>query len=161
MVWRPTTARRAAHAIYRPDFDSIHLLRMRKSSLLKIRASHPQLAHDLARLNWCHAARVIDNLQWREERSVLARTRRRLALLALCFGRPISEGVLIDLRLTQQQLAELVDSSRQRTNFSLNTPERSGEIRQLDRQILLLRPAGKHAKAEPDPLRWEALFSRP
>jgi CRP-like cAMP-binding protein len=61
-----------------------------------------------------------------------------LTWLAKKFGREVDKGKLIDLRLTHQELAEMLGTSRVTVTRSLNVFEQQGIIERLPRQSILL-----------------------
>ncbi|AGY59348.1 Crp/Fnr family transcriptional regulator [Gloeobacter kilaueensis] len=63
-----------------------------------------------------------------------------LVWLARRFGCDVAEGRLIDLRLTHQDLADLVGTSRVTVTRILNQLERQGRILRVARHRLILRP---------------------
>ncbi|HBZ68384.1 MAG TPA: hypothetical protein DEP35_00930 [Deltaproteobacteria bacterium] len=72
-------------------------------------------------------------------RDVRSRVARILLELAEDFGRPQGEGIVIDLPLTQGELATLVGSVRQTVNDALRQFEQAGWIRQSGRQIEIVK----------------------
>ena len=72
-------------------------------------------------------------------RDVKSRVARMLLELAEDFGRSEGEGTVIDLPLTQGDLATLVGSVRQTVNDALRQFEQAGWIRQVDRQIVIVK----------------------
>ncbi|HME70394.1 MAG TPA: Crp/Fnr family transcriptional regulator [Myxococcota bacterium] len=72
-------------------------------------------------------------------RDVKSRVARILLELAEDFGRPEVDGILIEIPLTQGELATLVGSVRQTVNDALRQFEQAGWIRQLGRQLLIVK----------------------
>jgi CRP-like cAMP-binding protein len=64
-----------------------------------------------------------------------------LAVLARDFGRPVSDGVLIDLPLIHEDLAKLVVASRANVTRALVALRNAGTIAVVSRRIVLRRPA--------------------
>lgn len=62
----------------------------------------------------------------------------RLLMLASSFGTRSPDGIVIDLQLPQEVLAQLIGSTRQRVNQILSDWRASGVIRRNKRRILLL-----------------------
>ncbi len=71
---------------------------------------------------------------------VATRLDRRLNDLAHRFGREAPGGVLIDLRLSHEDLAALAGCSRESASRALRSLERAGRVRTLRRGRYLLRP---------------------
>jgi CRP/FNR family transcriptional regulator len=65
------------------------------------------------------------------------RLARRLVFLAERWGEPTAGGIGIRLELSQQELAELVDTSRQSTNKCLMKWRKSGVLRSRTRQLVI------------------------
>lgn len=78
----------------------------------------------------------VEHLVFRDVRSRVARI---LLELADDFGRSEGEGIMIDIPLTQSELATLVGSVRQTVNDALRQFEQAGWIRQLGRQLIIVK----------------------
>jgi CRP-like cAMP-binding protein len=72
-------------------------------------------------------------------RDVKSRVARILLELAEDFGGPEGEGILIKVPLTQAELATLVGSVREGVHDALREFEQAGWIRQLGRQLLIVK----------------------
>lgn len=68
------------------------------------------------------------------------RLARQLLAMATTYGRPGSDGTLIDLHLPQDELAQLMGVSRQRINQALKGWERTGALRQRYGRIVIVDP---------------------
>jgi CRP/FNR family cyclic AMP-dependent transcriptional regulator len=71
-------------------------------------------------------AAALTELSWLD---VPARVERRLGELAARLGRSVPDGVLLDLPLTQDDLAALCATTRESTNRALRALERAGRVR--------------------------------
>ncbi len=67
-----------------------------------------------------------------------SRFARALHRLADAFGRPVADGVQLDIKLSQQQLGCLVGVSRESINKLLNEWQRSGVIQLIGGRITIL-----------------------
>jgi len=103
------------------------------------------MAHDTDELRRLLADRC--SLAWAPLRRRLAHALRRLAR---DFGEPSGEWTLIDLQLTQADLARLIGASRANVNRGLGYLQRTGEIDIRSRRILI------RAKSAGDPGRGAA-----
>ncbi|MBI4201839.1 MAG: Crp/Fnr family transcriptional regulator [Chloroflexi bacterium] len=65
---------------------------------------------------------------------------RQLLYLAQRYGRETAEGVLLDLPLSQRELAGLIGASRQGVNKALSQWEAEDVLRRTGHTLLLLRP---------------------
>lgn len=66
-----------------------------------------------------------------------SRLAKKLVELTESFGRPVADGVEIDLRLRQQELASMVGTTRESVNRGLSFLERTGAIK-VDRQKITI-----------------------
>jgi CRP-like cAMP-binding protein len=106
------------------------ILVLRKDDLQQLLARHPDLGLALARLN-CRRARTMMGL-FADAVSLPLENRlaRQLLQLARRFGQRDADGLLrIALKLSQQDVADLLGASRQRVNAGLKKLERSGVLR--------------------------------
>jgi CRP-like cAMP-binding protein len=67
------------------------------------------------------------------------RLRQLLVWLARKFGRPVESGLLIDLRLTHQAIAESIGTTRVTVTRLLNEFEQEGAIGRPKRHFIVLR----------------------
>lgn len=79
----------------------------------------------------------VENLVFRDVRSRVAHM---LLELANDFGEPEGEGILLQLVLTQAELATLVGSTRQTVNASLRELEAEGLVGRKGTRLVVLRP---------------------
>ena len=110
-------------------WQSTTLLLMRRNALLQVRTAHPALAPALAELNWERALRIGERMFDHVEPSMRKRTLRNLRALGQRFGTRVSDGIRIELPLTQSELARFAGASRQRVNEALGQLAQDGEIR--------------------------------
>jgi CRP-like cAMP-binding protein len=105
------------------------ILVLRKDDLLQLLARHADLGLALARLN-CRRARTMMGL-FADAVSLPLENRlaRQLLQLARRFGQRDTGGLRIALKLSQQDVADLLGASRQRVNAGLKKLERSGVLR--------------------------------
>ena len=90
----------------------------------------------------------VENLVFRDVRSRVADI---LLELGEDFGVEEAGGLLIDLPVTQAELATLVGSTRQSVNVSLRELESEGLIGRKKRCFILLKPEALRAAARPVP----------
>ncbi|MFN0152700.1 MAG: Crp/Fnr family transcriptional regulator [bacterium] len=83
------------------------------------------------------SARQIEKLAWSPVPARLAEALLRLARRA---GVADPAGTRVDLRITHQEIANLIGSTRETTTATLNDFRRRGLIEFVRRQIVLLRP---------------------
>jgi CRP-like cAMP-binding protein len=121
------------------------------ASLVRLTMRHPQLA--LNALHWM-AGRVHD-LQERVRELSTERVERRLARLLLRLsrqsGRKVAEGVLIDLRMTRQDLAEMSGTTLYTVSRILSQWERDGIVDAGRERVVVRFPHGLVRIAEDIP----------
>jgi CRP/FNR family transcriptional regulator len=81
-------------------------------------------------------------------KDVPTRLARVLLRLAEEHGEPTPEGVLIDLPLTHQELAELIGSTRETTSLTLGAFTREGLLTRQRRRFLVHDVAALRQRAE-------------
>lgn len=103
-------------------------------------ACHPAFARGLLRLEARRLVLLLVALESYSAHSMEQRLANRLLLLAVTFGRGQADGraILLDLRLPQHILAELIGATRQRINQIVLVWEREGIVSH-DRGRLLIR----------------------
>ncbi|MES1189072.1 MAG: Crp/Fnr family transcriptional regulator [Myxococcales bacterium] len=117
--------------------EEVCVLSVPKSALLAALGRSPAASLALCRLL---AARVRQLAQHFEEvtaMSVEQRLARKLVFLAGRWGEPTAGGIGIRLALSQQELAELVDTSRQSTNKCLMKWRKSGVLGSVTRRLVI------------------------
>jgi CRP/FNR family transcriptional regulator, cyclic AMP receptor protein len=128
-------ASRSAHVT---ALEDALVLTIGKSAFLGALKRSPAASLELCRLL---AARVRQQAQHFEEVTALPveqRLARKLVFLAARYGVPTAGGVGISLRLSQQELAELVDTSRQSVNKCLTKWRRSRVLASSTRHVVIL-----------------------
>lgn len=95
-------------------------------------------AGELLAIRASRAAALAERLAWA---GVEARVRWRLTDLAVRFGRPLSDGTLVALPLTQDDLAALAGTSRESANRAIRSLVRTGQIEVISRgRYVVLTP---------------------
>lgn len=82
-----------------------------------------------------HSGELIEILHCRQAEVSLLRL---FAWLAKRFGQEVEQGKLIDLRLTHQDIAELIGLTRVTVTRLLNEFEKQGIIQRVQRQFIIL-----------------------
>ncbi len=117
-----------------------HIWRIPVASFRKLLESHATVAMDITRQIGQRMKRMesrVESLVFRDVRTRLARI---LLELAEDFGREREDAQLLDLDLTQSELAKLVGSTRQTVNSSLGELETLGLIQREGRRLVILKP---------------------
>jgi CRP-like cAMP-binding protein len=100
----------------------------------------PSNSDDLLPALLAHAWKSETLLSIVHQPSVGDRLLRLLEWLACQFGRPISQGILLNLHLTHQDLAETLGTTRVTITRLLSQLERAGKIVRLPKRSRRLRP---------------------
>lgn len=82
-----------------------------------------------------HSGELMEILHCRNAESSLLRL---FSWLARRFGQEVEQGLLIDLRLTHQDMAELIGATRVTVTRLLSELEKQGLIQRRDRQFIVL-----------------------
>ena len=117
------------------------VLQMSRETMQRVLAAHPSIGLEITKQIGSRLKRIesrVENLVFRDVRWRVARI---LLDLAEDFGREHGRGVLIDLTLSQEELATLVGATRQSVNASLRDFEREGLLTRERRRFVLTRPA--------------------
>lgn len=101
---------------------------------------HPSLILRVARIIRERKERLEERLVDLVAKDVRTRLAHALAALADDFGRRDDDGIRIDLRLTQSDLAHLVGSTRETTSTVFNEFRRAGLVDSEGRTIRVLQP---------------------
>ncbi|HEY7400896.1 MAG TPA: Crp/Fnr family transcriptional regulator [Actinomycetota bacterium] len=117
----------------RPSHGTVRAVRV-----ARVREALPREIPALLAARAERSSELACDLAWLD---VAGRLERRLDDLANRFGRAVEGGVLIDLFLTQSDLAALVGASREHVNRALGSLDRSGRIRRGSRGRYVVRPA--------------------
>jgi CRP/FNR family transcriptional regulator len=137
-----------AHRLLAEALTDVELCSIAKSALMQFAAERPQLSLRLTK--WVD--RQLQEVQVRLEellfKDVPTRLARVLLRLAEEHGEPTPEGVLIDLPLTHQELAELIGSTRETTSLTLGAFTREGLLIRQRRRFLVHDVAALRQRAE-------------
>ncbi len=115
------------------------LLRMPKPQLEALADYHPGVMKYLARLLSVRLRRLSRTCVDLAAKDVGTRLAERLRDLGEMFGEVSSDGVLLDLALTQQDLGDLVGATRERVNQLLSQWAKDGAIRRLHGSLVLVK----------------------
>ena len=143
-----TLSEEREHRLLAEALTDVELCSIPKSALMQFAAERPQISLRLTK--W--AGRQLQEVQVRLEellfKDVPTRLARVLLRLAEEHGESTSEGVLIDLPLTHQELAELIGSTRETTSLTLSAFTREGLLTRRRRCFLLRDPEALRQRAE-------------
>jgi CRP/FNR family transcriptional regulator, cyclic AMP receptor protein len=109
-----------------------------REAIQEVLAAHPGIAVAVTTQVGSRLKRIESRVEHLVFRSVRSRVVGILLELAEDFGRREPRGLVIDLAISQQELATLVGASRQTVNASLRELERAGLIRGDGRRFVLL-----------------------
>jgi CRP/FNR family cyclic AMP-dependent transcriptional regulator len=112
--------------------------RLRREAIREVLAAHPGIVIAVTKQVGSRLKRIESRVEHLVFRPVASRVAGILLELAEDFGRREPHGLVIDLALSQDELATLVGASRQTVNASLRDLERGGVIRRDGRRFVLL-----------------------
>lgn len=131
------SSQRVSYAIAVEPSTLLAIPRQRVHDLLIRDASVSAFLTRLLASRVAESVRQIEKFAWSP---VPARLAEALLRLARRSGASDSAGMRVDLRITHQELANLIGSTRETTTATLNDFRRRGLIEFVRRQIVLLRP---------------------
>lgn len=114
------------------------LLKITTDNLSKLLHKQPVFCRALLRLEATRLRIVLTALEQYSTQSLEHRLANRLLMLMSSFGKPDTNGIRIDLHLSQEMLAQLIGATRQRINQILREWERSKILRQKYGTITIL-----------------------
>jgi CRP/FNR family cyclic AMP-dependent transcriptional regulator len=117
---------------------------LERSSFLEFLRSHPDAALDLCRALAELIRRLTEQVEDLALLDVPRRLERKLLELADAHGESTPQGIRIDVRLTQSELASMIGTSRASVNHYLASLEARGIIRRDGQRIVLRRPEALH-----------------
>jgi len=121
---------------------------LQRTDFLQFLEAHPRAVATLLAVlsrRLRHTTRVVQEATFRD---VPARLARVILDLAGAHGRPAEDGILVEARLTQTELASMVGASRETVNKALRSFERGGLLRLERSGITIVEPARLRARAE-------------
>jgi CRP-like cAMP-binding protein len=124
------------------------LYQLVREDFLSFLESHPRAASTLLAVlsrRVRHTTRVVQDATFRD---VPARLARVVLDLATTRGRTTKDGVVLDGRFTQTDLAAMVGASRETVNKALRAFERDGLLRHARGTIMVMRPERLRERAD-------------
>ena len=125
--------------------------RVTRDAMRAVLQRHPGIVVQVTKQIGSRLKRVetrVEDLVFRDVRSRLSRV---LIQLADDFGRPVAEGRLIDLDVTQEELATLVGATRQTVNATLRDMEREALLGRQGRLFVVRDVDALRATLAPAP----------
>jgi CRP/FNR family transcriptional regulator len=117
--------------------EETELLSLDTTAITEAIRAHPELAFTLLRVLGRRLRHTNEALQDIAFFDVPGRVARRIADLAESHGRATDEGVLIDLPLSQENLAQMVGATRESVNKALALLRRRGLVARVGRRYLV------------------------
>lgn len=114
--------------------------RLAREAMMAVLATHPGIAIAISKQVGSRMKRIESRVEHLVFRPVPSRLAGILLELAEDFGRREEDHLLLDLQITQQELATLIGASRQAVNASLRRLQCDGVVRREGRRLALLRP---------------------
>lgn len=125
--------------------DDCTLLAIGRRDFLRLVEAHPKLAVQMLGALAARIDELTSELSDLFFLGVPARLAKKLLDLAALYGEPAAEGLKIAHGVSQQDLANLVGTSRESINKQLRRWEEQGLIRIRRRELTVLRPAALEA----------------
>jgi CRP/FNR family cyclic AMP-dependent transcriptional regulator len=125
---------RAAHVT---ALEDAWVLAIGKSALLRVLERSPLASLALCRLLASRVRQLAQHFEEVTAMPVEQRLARKLVFLAQRWGAPMTDGLGIGLRLSQQELADLVDTTRQSANKCLAKWRRAGLLASSPRKLVI------------------------
>jgi len=122
--------------------DDAELAAWTREALAPVLARHPELATALLGIVTRRMGEVQGRLQELSTERVARRLARTLLRLAGQLGRKTDEGILLDLPLSRQNLAELTGTTLFTVSRLLSAWESEGLLRSSREQVTILQPHG-------------------
>jgi CRP-like cAMP-binding protein len=114
--------------------------RIAREALQETIAAHPAIAVEVTKQVGTRLKRIESRVESLVFRDVRARVACVLLELAEDFGRAYTRGLMINLALSQEELATLVGATRQSVNASLRELRQEGFLARDRRRFVLTRP---------------------
>ena len=118
----------------------VHAVRMNRRALRAWMAAYPDIGQQLLRVLARRLRRTNDTLCDLIFTDVPGRVAKQLLHLARRFGTSADQTLSVELNLTQEELAQLVGSSRETINKALSDFTQRGWIRQEGQTLFILAP---------------------
>lgn len=127
--------------------EDAELLSLDATALRDAIARHPQIAMSLLHVLSHRLRQSNESFQDVAFFDVHARVARRLADLADNYGVPSEDGVLIDMPLSQEHLAQMIGATRESVNKALATLSRRGLVTRVGKRYRVSDPEGLRSRA--------------
>jgi CRP/FNR family transcriptional regulator, cyclic AMP receptor protein len=114
------------------------LLVVSKADLRRLVASHPELGNALLQLNCQRLRHMLRRFEELHTLTLAQRLARQVLRLMRQFGRPMAQGLSVDLGLSQADLAAMVGGSRQRVNRALRQMHTQGIVQLGQSRLMVL-----------------------
>jgi len=135
---------RSASAI---AMEPTQLLTLHRRDLVPFLERHPKVAIQLAAALAAKLRRLSEHTEDALFLTLPSRMAKKLLSLAERYGVEGEQGLTIDIRLPQQELADLVGTTRESVNKQLRAWESEGLVRLERARVTLLRPAALESLA--------------
>jgi len=116
------------------------LLAIDRLDLIPFLEAHPKVAVKLLEAVASRLRRLDQHMTDTVFLSVPARLAKRIVQLGQEHGKPAGSGIAIDLKLSQQELANMVGTTRETVNKQIRAWEKDGVLAMAEGRIRVLRP---------------------
>ncbi len=128
------------HRLMAVALTDVELCWLPRDTLLQLAQDHPQLGVRLVKWVGEQAREIQTRLEELLFVDVPTRLMRLLLRLADEYGQVTPDGLLIDLPLTHQEVAELIGSTRETTSLAINQLQKQGLLERRSKRFLLPDP---------------------
>lgn len=125
---------------------------IQKEQFLSLIRKRPELSFRLTKLIGLRLRRIESRVEDLVFRDVPSRLAHLLIQLSEEYGNPIQDGILLSIKITHQEMANLIGSIRETVSATLGEFKKEGLITFEGRKIIILRPELLKKQVRPLPL---------
>jgi CRP-like cAMP-binding protein len=109
-----------------------------KAEVQRLMRSHTEFRDALLHLSCQRLRGIYERCEERHGLDLSRRLARQTLRLAAAFGRPTIDGLLVDVPMSQADLASMLGASRQRVNSALRRMQARGLLRHASQNLLII-----------------------
>ena len=125
---------------------------IQKEQFLSMIRKRPELSFRLTKLIGLRLRRIESRVEDLVFRDVPSRLAHLLIQLSEEYGNPTQDGILLSIKITHQEMANLIGSIRETVSATLGEFKKEGLITSEGRKIIILRPELLKKQVRPLPL---------
>ena len=127
--------------------EECELLTLHRRDLIPFLEKHPKVTIELAGVLAARLRNLSEHTEDALFLTLASRLAKTLLQLSATYGRETSDGLLIDIRLPQQDLADLVGTTRESVNKQLRSWEEEGLVKLERTRITIIERGGLEESA--------------